>query len=278
MKIVLSAESTIDLTKELLNEYNIHTVPFTVLLGDKMFLDGEMKNEEIFDFVSKNKVLPKTSAVNEFQYKEHFNKLLNEYDEVIHFCLSSGVSCAYNNALSATKNMPNVHIIDTKSLSSGIALLAFKASQMIDENKSAKEIVEEINILKEKLQVSLIINKLDYLKKGGRCSSLLAFGANLLQIHPQIIVKNGSLTPAKKFRGNYDHCIKMYCEDIIKQYNNIDDSLAFVAYTTASENAIKIAKDSLINAGFKKVLEATTGATISSHCGPNALGILYLTK
>ena len=119
---------------------------------------------------------------------------------------------------------------------------------------------------------------MDYLKKGGRCSALVCFGANILQIRPQIVVKDGKLVPAKKFRGKFENCVKLYCDDILTSYPNIDKSVAFVAYTTASAECVEIAKKALQDAGVEKVIENRAGATISSHCGPNALGILYLTK
>ena len=169
MKIAISAESTIDLPKNLIEKYNVYTTPFTVLLGDDVYYDGEIEVEKMYEYVDKTKNLPKTSAVNEHQFSEHFEKILKDHDAVIHFCLSSGVSCAYENAVRASKNFENVYIIDTKSLSTGIALLAIKAFEMISDNQNIDEIVKTINKLVPKVQASLVINKLDYLRKGGRC-------------------------------------------------------------------------------------------------------------
>ena len=278
MKIAISADSAIDLSKELLEKYNIHTTPFTFLLGDKQYYDGEMTNEEIFSIVSNIKSLPKTSAVNEYQFEEHFGGLLKDYDAVIHFSLSSGVSSAYNNAVSVAKKIENVYVIDTKSLSGGIACLAIKTHQLINEGKSLQEILAIVEKIKNNIQVSLVLNKLDYLRKGGRCSGIVCFGANLLQIHPQIIVKDGSLTVGKKFRGNFDHCVKLYTQDILSTFNNYDKSIVFLAYTTISDEAKNIAREELVKAGFENIIELSVGATISSHCGPNAMGILYMTK
>lgn len=276
MNIAISAESAIDFKKDLQERFNIYTTPFTILLGDQMVLDGEIKTDEIFEFVDKTKVLPKTSAVNEFQFSDHFEKLLQSNDAVIHFSMSSSMSCAYQNAVTASKKFDNVYVIDTKSLSGGIALLAIKAGIMAKNGKSPEYIVENIKKEVDKVQVSLIVNKLDYLRKGGRCSSLVCFGANLLQIHPQIILKNGKLIPAKKYRGNFDRCVAQYCEDTLKEFNNFDKSLAFIAYTTLSDTALTTAKESLRKAGFKEIIELQTGATISSHAGPSAMGVLYL--
>ena len=278
MKIAISAESAVDLPKELLQKYDIKTTPFTVLLGDRLVYDGEIELEEMFDYVAKTKVLPKTSAVNEHQFVEHFENLLKQNDTVIHFSLSSKASCAYNNAVSASKKFKSVYVVDSKNLSTGIALLAIKASEMAKKGKGAEEILNAVTQCVPKVQTSLIVNKLDYLKKGGRCSGIVCFGANLLQIHPQIILKDGKLYPAKKYRGNFEKCVKHYCEDTLKEFNNFDKSLAFLMYTSASELAINNAKESLKNAGFKEIIEAKTGATITSHCGPNSLGIIYMLK
>ncbi len=276
MNIAISAESAIDFKKDLQQRFNIYTTPFTILLGDQMVLDGEIKTEEIFEFVDKTKVLPKTSAVNEFQFTDHFEKLLQSHDAVIHFSMSSSMSCAYQNAVTASKKFDNVYVVDTKSLSGGIALLAIKAGVLAKSGKTPEYIVENIKKEVDKVQVSLIVNKLDYLKKGGRCSGLVCFGANLLQIHPQIILKNGKLIPAKKYRGNFDRCVGQYCEDTLKEFNSFDKSIAFIAYTTLSDTALTTARESLKKAGFKEIIELQTGATISSHAGPSAIGILYL--
>ena len=276
MKIAISAESTIDLPQEILDKYNIKTVPFTILLGDKLGLDGVITPNEIFDYVAKTKVLPKTSAVNEYQFKEHFEKLLEENDAVIHFSLSSEMSSAYANAVLASKDLKNVYVIDSRSLSTGIALLAIKASKMAQNGEDVEKIVSQMKMDTDKVQAGFVLNKLDYLRKGGRCSGLVCFGANLLQIRPQILVKNGKMAPYKKYRGNYDHCVEEYCRDTLAEFNDNDKDVAFVTYTVASDVAVETAYNYLKNAGFKEIYKTNAGATITSHCGPNTLGILFL--
>lgn len=278
MKIAISAESTIDLPKEILTKYNITTVPFTILLGDETVLDGEVPTETIFDYVAEHKLLPKTSAVNEFQYEEHFSNLLKNADAVIHYSLSSDMSCAYTNAVKASKNFNNVYVIDSRSLSTGIALLAIKASKMVNEGKTVDEIVEQTTKDTDLVQASFVINKLDYLKKGGRCSSLALLGANLLKIRPQIVVRNGKMISGKKYRGDFNIVVKNYCADTLKEFSLYDDTLAFVTYTTASAEAVNYADEALKNAGFKEIYHTRAGGTIASHCGPNTLGILFLRK
>ena len=277
MNITISAESTIDLPKELLKQYQINTVPFTILLGDHTVLDGEVPTESIFDYVTQNKVLPKTSAVNEYQYVEHFTKLLENADAAIHITLSKEMSCAYTNAVKASKQFNNVYIIDSRSLSTGIALLAIKASKMAQGGKNAEEIIKQITSDTLKVQASFVINKLDYLKKGGRCSSLALLGANLLKIRPQIVVRNGKMVSGKKYRGDFNVVVKNFCNDTLKEFPNQDKTLAFVTYTTASDIAVNYADEALKNAGFKDIYHTRAGGTIASHCGPNTLGILFLT-
>lgn len=276
MKIALSAESTIDLPHHLLQKYDIHTTPFTILLGDETKLDGEVPVSEIIDFVNKTGKLPKTSAVNQFQYKEHWDKLLEDYDAVIHICLSSEISVACHNAKTCAQDYDNVYVIDSRSLSTGIALLAIYASKLIQQGLEPKEIVEKVTARIPSLQVSFILERLDYLHKGGRCSALSLFGANLLKLRIQILVKDGKMGPANKYRGNMNRCILNYVNDTLATFNTPDLSEVFITSTTASEEQIESVKAILQEHGFKNVMVTNAGGTITSHCGENCLGILYL--
>ncbi len=277
MKIAISAETTIDMPSELLKKYSIHTTPFTILLGEDVRLDGDLKSDEIFEFVQKTKVLPKTSAINEFQYTEHFEKLLENHDAVVHISLSSEISSACSNAKAAASKMQNIYIVDSRSLSTGIGLLAIYASKLASNGKiAAAEIAKLVADRAPYVQASFIVERLDYLHKGGRCSSIALLGANLLKIRPQIVVKDGKMQSAKKYRGNIDKVIEDYSKDVIEQFNNPDLSVAFVTYTTATEGMIAAARKALEEKGFKEIYETRAGATISSHCGEHTLGILYI--
>ncbi len=276
MKIAISAETTIDLTKDLLIQYDIKVIPFNVQLGDKDAFDGEITTDEIIAFVNEKNVLPKTSAINEFRYKEHFEQLLKDYDAVIHFSLSSGLSMACSNAIRASESFSNVFVVDTKSLSTGIALLAMYGRELAEHGYSAKEIYEKCCDRTNAVQASFALKRLDYLHKGGRCSGIALFGANLLKIRPQIVVSDGKMIPGKKYRGNFSHVVKNYCQDVIDTFNTPDLSKAFVTYTTADDEIIQIAKNYLTERGFEKIYVTRAGATITSHCGENTLGILYL--
>ena len=278
MKIAISAESTIDLPKDLLEKYDIKVTPFTVILGENEYKDGEIDSSFIFDYVAKNKVLPKTSAVNEEQYTEFFENLRKDYDAVIHFCLSSKISSACEHAKNASKNVENVYVVDSLSLSTGIALEAIYARKLANLNKTAQEVFDEVNLIVPKVQASFVIERLDYLYKGGRCSAIALFGANLLRLRPQIVLKDGKMKPAKKYRGNMTKVIKNYCEDTLELHNNPDLSIAFITYTSATEEMLNEAREALKKRGFENIYETKAGATITSHCGEHTLGILYLDK
>ncbi len=276
MKIAISAETTADLTKELIEKFDIKIVPFTIQLGDKTTLDGQITTDEIIEFVNKTKILPKTSAVNEYQYTEHFESLLAEYDGVIHFSLSSQLSLACSNAKRAAEKLKNVYVVDTLSLSTGIALLAMYAKDLVDKGMKAKEIFDCCEKRISAIQSSFALKRLDYLYKGGRCSSLTYFGANILKIRPQIIVEKGKMISGKKYRGNFNHVVKNYCEDVLEQFNTPDLRRAFVTYTTADDEIIETAKNYLKARGFENIFVTRAGGTITSHCGEDCLGILYL--
>jgi len=276
MKIAISCESTVDLPTEILETYKLHTVPFTVQLGDETVLDGQIDTQKIFDFVDAKKVLPKTSAVNMFQFEEHFSNLLKEYDAVIHISLSSEISSAYQNALNVSKEINNVFVINSKTLSTGIALLAIHASTLADQGLPPEEIVKSVEERRDNLQVSFVINTLDYLYKGGRCSGVQRFGAMILRLKPQILVnKEGKMTTGKTFRGKNSEVVKQYCEETLKEFSNPDKSIIFITHSRASDDMVEAAREVLIKAGFKKIYATVAGATISSHCGPKTLGILY---
>ena len=278
MKIAITAESTVDLPKNLLEKYDINTLPFTVILGDKDYKDGEITSADIFKFVEENKILPKTSAINEAQYTEFFESVLKEYDAIVHFSLSSGISSACRNAKLAKESLKNVFVVDSRSLSTGIALLAIYARELANNGKSAEEIFELCTERTKDVQASFVVKTLDYLHTGGSCSSVALLGANLLQIRPEIVVKDGKMGSAKKYMGKMEKVIEKYCKDVLIDNPNPDKKYAFVTYTTATEEMVNIAKSALTNAGFDTIYETTAGATITSHCGENTLGILFLNK
>ena len=276
MKTVISVETAADLSKELLAEYNLKVVPFNVLLGDNSYLDGEINADDIIAFVDQNKILPKTSAINEFSFTEHFEGLLKEYDAVVHISLSSRLSCAYENAVRAAEKLKNVYVIDSRSLSTGIGLLAIYAQELNAQGLDAKEIYEKCLARIPSVQASFELKRVDYLYKGGRCSVLSFLGANIFNIHPQIILQDGKMIAGKKYRGNFKRVVENYCRDTLEQFNTPDLSHAFVTYTTAEPEIVAIAANFLKEAGFENIHITRAGGTITSHCGENCLGILSI--
>ena len=276
MKIAISAETTCDLSKELIERYCIKILPFSITLGDTTYLDGEITSQEIIDFVQKNKILPKTSAINEYQFTEHFENLLKEYDAVVHFSISSKLSCACENAIKASNNFKNVFVVDTQSLSTGIGLLAIYGAELAEQGVDAQTIYNKCKERVPSVQASFELQRVDYLYKGGRCSVLSFLGANIFKIRPQIIVTEGKMIAGKKYRGNYQKVVENYCHDVLETFNTPDHSHAFVTYTTAPDSIVQTAVNFLKDAGFKNIHITRAGGTITSHCGEDCLGILYI--
>ena len=275
-KIAISAESTIDIPQSLLDEFDIHIVPFHVLLGERDEADGVITPLEIFDYVEKTGILPKTSAVNEFQFKEHFNNLLKDYDAIVHISLSSEISSAYENATIIAEKMKNVYVIDSHSLSTGIAQLCIYARRLANEGLEPEEIVKKVEARKEHLQVSFVVNTMLYLYKGGRCTGMQKFAGALFRIKPQIVLREGKMIPGKRYHGRNTPVIRNYCLDTLEEFNNPDLSLVFVTHSYATDDMVQEAVRILKERGFQRIEITTAAATITSHCGPKTLGILYI--
>lgn len=275
-KIAISLDSACDLSKELIEKYDFKVIPFGVNLGDKFFYDGEISPEEIFEYADNNKTLPKTNAVNEEAFKEHFAKILNDYDAIIHFDISSDMSSAYQNAVNASKNFKNVYVVDSRTLSTAISLEAIYAKKLTETMDDPAKIVELVKKRIPAVQASFIIERLDYLYKGGRCSGLALLGANLLKIRPEIEVLNGNMKNTEKFRGKMADCVTKYCRATLEKYNHPDKSVIFITHSVADKELVDAAKAVVSEYGFENVYETTAGCTVSSHCGKNTLGILYI--
>lgn len=275
-KIAISLDSACDLSKELIEKYDFKIIPFGVNLGDKFFYDGEIAPEEIFEYADNNKTLPKTNAVNEEAFKEHFAKILNDYDAIIHFDISSDMSSAYQNAVNASKNFKNVYVVDSRTLSTAISLEAIYAKKLTETMDDPAKIVELVKKRIPAVQASFVIERLDYLYKGGRCSGLALLGANLLKIRPEIEVLNGNMKNTEKFRGKMADCVTKYCRATLEKYNHPDKSVIFITHSVADKELVDAAKAVVSEYGFENVYETTAGCTVSSHCGKNTLGILYI--
>lgn len=277
MKIAITCDSVCDLSQELIKQNNISILPISIILGDETFSDGvNINSQKIFDYVAKNKQLPKTSAINEFQYAEFFKEHLDGVDALIHFTISSDMSSCFNNAKKAANTLKNVYVIDSRNLSTGVGLQVLYACMLRDKGEKPENIVKKVEARKQFVQASFVVERLDYLYKGGRCSALQLLGANLLKIRPSIIVKNGKMDVHKKYRGKMKDVVKDYIKDTLNEFNTYDKSICFITYSSATEDMVEAAKSTLKEfANFENVYITTAGATVTSHCGENTLGILY---
>lgn len=279
MKIAISADSTCDLSPELKEKYNINYMPIIVTLGENEYEDGiNITTTELYDFIDKTGTLAKTAARSAYEYQDHFEKLLKEYDHVIHFSLSYKLSATGNNAKTASEELgtDKVTVIDTKSLSTGSGLLIISCAEKIAEGKDLQRIVSEILEEREKVQASFLVDTLKYLHKGGRCSSLALLGANLLKIKPRISLVDGEMKVTKKYMGNINSSLIKYVKDMLVECPPNLDRI-FVTSSSPmeiSETIVQMVKDF----GFKEVLTTSAGCTVSTHCGKNTLGILYIKK
>lgn len=278
--VIITGDSSNDLSKELIEKYNINILPFNILMNDKEYLDGiNITSQMIIDNFNQKGTLPKTSAVSIESFKEFFAKnLKNENDKIIHFSLSQQMSCSYENAKKASEDFANkVEVIDSQSLSTGVGLLMLYACDLRDAGESFENIIEKVNKRIPYVQASFVINKLNFLHKGGRCSSLQLLGANLFNIKPSIEVLNGKMGMSKKYRGPYIKVVESYVKDILQKYNNPDTTRCFITFSSIEEDVLKIVEETLkANSNFKEILITHAGATITSHCGANTIGILFI--
>ena len=278
MSIRITSDSTCDLG-ELVAKHNIGILPLQVNLDASAYFDGvDITPEDIFKFVAETKMLPKTSAPSIADYQEFFKKQLETYDEVIHFNISAKSSGSHNMAKQAAEEFcGKVRVIDSMALSSGQGLLVMKAVDMLAQGKSADEIEETVLALREKVNTSFVPDSLDYLHKGGRVSGMVKMAANLLKIHPLIYMEKGQLMPGKKYRGKMSFLIKQYVEDLKQQYPNYDKTRCFITHSSADQELVDAAKEKVKELfDFDEIVETVAGSIITSHCGRNTLGVVFI--
>lgn len=277
MNYKITCESSADLTQELYKKLKVGVIPFRITMGDKEYKDGvDVTPTDLFKHYDETKELPKTSALNQIDYEEFFEEQLKDCDGLIHFCISSQISSTYNNAINASKKFDNVYIVDSMSLSSGIGLQVMYATTLRDKGVDIKEAYALINNRKEDVQISFVVDRLNFLHKGGRCSALSLLGANLLSIKPSIQVKSGKMIVGKKYIGKMQKILDKYILDTLEQFDNPDKSVCIITYSTATPEMLAITHETLDKMGiFKKIIECPAGSTVSTHCGPNTLGIIF---
>ncbi len=280
MAIRITSDSTCDLGY-LAKERDIAIMPLQVCLDGESFYDGiDIQPTEIFEFVAKTKHLPKTSAPSIANYQEFFEKQLELGDEILHFNISSKSSASYNSAKQAAEEFGGkVRVVDSLALSSGQGLLVMKAADMRDSGCSIDEIESAVLALRPLVNTSFVPDKLDYLHKGGRVSALTMLGANILKIHPLIYMDNGSLVPGKKYRGKMSFLVKQYIEDLKVKYPRYDKTRCFITHSSADREIVEAAIEKTKELfRFDEVLETVAGSIVTSHCGKNTIGLLFITE
>ena len=279
MKIKILSDSTCDLSPALIAENDITLVPLTVVKGDEQFKDGvTITAADIFAHVAAGGDLCSTSANSIGEYADIFAQYA-DYDGVIHINIGSGFSSCYQNANLAAEDYPNVRVIDSQNLSTGQGLVVLKACELAKTCQSLDELHAQVQAFTEKVEASFLLDQLKYMVKGGRCSSAAALGANLLNLKPCIEVKNGKMGVVKKYRGNYAKCLSNYVKDRLSNRDDLDIGTLFVTHTPVSndcENAVKEAIDAC--SPFENVYWTEAGCTVSCHCGPGTLGVLFVRK
>lgn len=281
MKVKIISDSTCDLSPELVRQYDIGIVPLYVVMGDRISKDGvEATPEDIYDYVDKTNVLPKTSAPNLNDFLSTFGNWKEQGYDIVHFNISADFSSSYATAVTAANELGGIEVVDTRNLSTGSGLVVLHACEMAQRGASAKEIAEECRALTERVEASFVVDSIDYLRKGGRCSAIAALGANLLKLKPCIEVIDGKMTPGKKYRGKIDKVILNYVSERLTGRDDIDKHRIFITHTRCSEEIVEEVRDLIneISPGFEEILETTAGCTITSHCGPYTLGVLFIRK
>lgn len=280
MKIKIISDSTCDLSKELLEKYDITLVPLTVIKNGEAFSDGvNITPAEIFAHVAAGGNLCSTAAINMGEYVQWFQKYADTYDGVLHISISSEFSCSYQNACLAAEEFSNVRVVDSRNLSTGQGLVVLKACELAKTCTDLGALKAELDAFTDKVEASFLLDQLQYMVKGGRCSSVVALGANLLNLKPCIEVKNGKMSVVKKYRGSYAKCLASYVKDRLDSREDIDKGTLFVTRTPVSDeclDAVSMAVDQY--ADFENIYWTEAGCTVSCHCGPSTLGVLFVRK
>ena len=280
MRYQITSDSTCDLSPEQLEQYNIRLLPLYVSMDGKTLRDGvDVKPDDIYAHVSAGGSLPQTAAVNLADYVRAFTELSKKNDFVIHVCISLDFSCCYQNAKLAAADFDNVYVVDSRNLSTGHGLVVLEAERMAREGMAPDDIVAALHDLTGRVEASFILDRLDYMKKGGRGSAVTLLGANLLRLRPCIEVRDGKMGVGKKYRGSFDKCVCEYITDKIGNRSDLELRRVFITHSGVSEETVQKAVETVQKLQpFEEICVTRAGCTVSSHCGPGTLGVLYIRK
>lgn len=277
------SDSTCDLSKELIERYNITIVPLHIILGENDYRDGmDISVDEIYQWADVNNATPKTAAISPEEAMNAIRLLMENGDEVVCFAISESMSSTYsvmNMAVDALEAEDRVYCVNSQNLSTGIGLMVIEAAIMAQEGKSAKEIVEYINNTRPLVRSSFVVDTLTYLHRGGRCSSVAAMAGGMLKLHPRIAVENGKMEAGKKYRGKMSKVVLDYVKDMEPELLKAKSDRVFITHSGCEQEVINEVYKYLEQLGsFKEILVSRAGSVISSHCGPGTLGVLFITK
>lgn len=279
MRFIISSDSTCDLSPEQIRDNHISVKSLIVNMGDKSYHDGELEPQKIFDHVAAGNPLCTTSAVPVGEYEEYFAELLKQGLPVIHINLGSGFSSCYQNACIAASELENVYCIDSQNLSTGHGLVVLEACRLEQTETDAESLCEKLRAYTARVDASFLLDRLDYMVKGGRCSTVKALGANLLRLKPCIEVVDNKMGMGKKYRGTYAKSIEAYVRDRLAQPENLDLYEIFITRTKVDDEIMDIVRNTVKEcANFENIYETVAGASITCHCGEGTLGILYVRK
>lgn len=278
-KVRIVADSTCDLTKEMLVKYDISIIPLCIVMDEKSYYDGvEITPDEIFAWADANKTTPKTAAATMDKTEEILAPFMDAGDDIIFFGISTEMSTTCNviRLVAEDRDYDRLWVIDSRNLSTGIGLQVLKAAEMAATGKTAEEIVTAINLAKDRVRASFVVDTLTYLARGGRCTAATALLANTLKLHPEIVVADGAMGVSKKYRGSLDGALMKYAEDLKEELLAAEKKRVFITHSGCGEETVGKVRSFLEELNyFEEILETRAGGVISSHCGPGTLGILF---
>lgn len=280
--VLITADSPCDLGESLQSRYQLHYYPYHIILDGKEYTDGvDITPDDLFKVYRERKLLPKTAAIGIGEYMDFLRPLVEQDFEIVHFCLGSALSAAYQNCCAAAEELGHVYPVDARSLSTGIGLQVIEAAEMARTGLSAAEIQAEAKKLADRSHASFILDTLEFMHAGGRCSTVAALGANLLKLKPCIEVhpeKNGAMEVGKKYRGDLKKVLVQYTKDTLNR-DDLQLDRVFITHSGIPQEYIDLVRDTIIScADFQEIHVTRASCTISCHCGPNTLGVLFLTK
>ena len=280
MRIKITADSTCDLSPALLEKYDITLAHLIVNKNGEEFIDGvTITPADIFAHVAAGGDLCSTAALGVGDYQDLFAKFASDYDAVVHISISSEFSSSYQNAYLAATEFDNVRVIDSRNLSTGQGLVVLAACEMGESCTDLDKMCADLVELTGRVEASFVLDQLKYMVKGGRCSSAAALGANLLNLKPCIEVRDGKMSVVKKYRGNFTKCLTSYVKDRLEGREDLDTKRLFITRTPVSEDSYAAVKETVANySNFDEVIESEAGCTVSCHCGPGTLGVLFIRK